>query len=83
MLFVSLWSNPGVGNTMCLGHLIDDVGRYGVRRRVDGSRATSRESHGGLTNTCPISQEVRDTARVNSGRSGASPPGFDLSEFST
>lgn len=31
----------------------------------------------------PISQEVLDTASVNSGRSGAFPPGFDLSEFST
>ena len=60
--------------------------RSGIRRRVGGARARLRQSHvaGPSANPVqPISQEVQDTASVNSGRSGAFPPGFDLSEFSS
>lgn len=62
----------------------DDDRRYGVRRRIEGVRARFRESGGGapITPTRPVSQEG-EAASVNSGRSGAFPPGFDLSEFST
>ena len=57
-------------------------GRSGIRRRVGGARARSRQSHGAMANPIsPVSQEVQDIASVNSGRSGVFLHGFDLSEF--
>jgi hypothetical protein len=68
--------------TTAISH--DDDRRYGIHRRVDGVRARFRESGGEalVTPTRLVSQEG-EVASVNSGRSGAFPPGFDLTEFST
>jgi hypothetical protein len=61
-----------------------DDRRYGVRRRVEGARARFRESVGGAPQPLLVQfPRKAKIASVNSGRSGAFPPGFDLSEFST
>jgi len=64
----------------------ENVGLYGVRRRVEGARARLRESrvtsNPGVTPTRPSSQDTPDNASIRSGRSGAFPPAFDMNELS-
>ncbi|KAF9557793.1 hypothetical protein CPC08DRAFT_764341 [Agrocybe pediades] len=67
----------------------ENVGLYGVRRRVEGARARLRESRTTSNPTVPqhrpASQDTPDNASIRSGRSGRSggiPPAFDMNELS-